>query len=141
MSCGTGDGEQMGCSGGSAFKAWEHTMAKGIVTGGNFGSNEVNYYYNKKIWSYYNVIRRDVKTLFVPEIVQGCQPYQRSTCDRFGDTGGRNCSSQSLTARTICTEKCSNDGYGIDYKDDLHKSEFLSLYFNIIFIVIIWVRI
>jgi len=39
MSC--GDDEILGCDGGSAFKAWEFTMANGIVTGGNFGSNEV----------------------------------------------------------------------------------------------------
>jgi len=33
--------EQSGCYGRSAFKAWEFTMKKGIVTGGNFGSKEV----------------------------------------------------------------------------------------------------
>jgi len=39
MAC--GDDEQSGCNGGSAFKAWEFTMKKGIVTGGGFGSKEV----------------------------------------------------------------------------------------------------
>jgi len=42
MSC--GDDEKLGCNGGSAFKAWEFITGKGIVTGGNFDSNEV--YYN-----------------------------------------------------------------------------------------------
>lgn len=41
MSC--GDEEQLGCNGGSAFRAWEYTMNKGIVTGGNFHSSEVKY--------------------------------------------------------------------------------------------------
>lgn len=41
MSCGAE--QSKGCGGGSAFKAWQHTMTKGIVTGGNFGSNEVNH--------------------------------------------------------------------------------------------------
>nr|BAH71802.1 ACYPI000009 [Acyrthosiphon pisum] len=54
MSC--GDGEKMGCDGGSAFKAWELTMNKGIVTGGNFDSNE------------------------------GCQPYKNRPCDHYGDS-------------------------------------------------------
>lgn len=40
MSC--GDEEKIGCGGGSAFKAWELTMNQGIVTGGNFDSNEVH---------------------------------------------------------------------------------------------------
>lgn len=40
MSC--GDDEQLGCNGGSAFRAWEFTMRKGIVTGGDFGSKEVD---------------------------------------------------------------------------------------------------
>lgn len=39
MSC--GDDEKLGCNGGSAFKAWEFITGKGIVTGGNFDSNEV----------------------------------------------------------------------------------------------------
>jgi len=39
MSC--ADDERIGCDGGSAFKAWERTMNKGIVTGGNFNSNKV----------------------------------------------------------------------------------------------------
>lgn len=40
MSC--GDDEQLGCNGGSAFRAWEFTMHKGIVTGGDFHSKEVD---------------------------------------------------------------------------------------------------
>ncbi|XP_025405755.1 cathepsin B-like cysteine proteinase 3 [Sipha flava] len=90
MSCGAE--RSTGCGGGSAFKAWEHTMTKGIVTGGHYGSNE------------------------------GCQPYQRSTCDHFGVTGGKNCSSEILMVQTTCDEKCSNENYGIDYNEDLHKT-------------------
>jgi len=59
LSC--GDEEKMGCDGGSAFKAWELTMSKGIVTGGNFDSNEVhnNAYDELIILIYYehNLIR------------------------------------------------------------------------------------
>lgn len=40
MSC--GDNDQLGCNGGSAFRAWERTSREGIVTGGDFGSREVN---------------------------------------------------------------------------------------------------
>jgi len=47
MSC--SDDEILGCDGGSAFKAWEFTMGNGIVTGGNFGSNEVYNIYNELI--------------------------------------------------------------------------------------------
>jgi len=39
MAC--GDGEQSGCNGGSAYRAWEFTMNNGVVTGGGFGSKEV----------------------------------------------------------------------------------------------------
>lgn len=48
MSC--GDDEKLGCDGGSAYKAWEFTMGKGIVTGGPYDSNEVPIiYYTQRI--------------------------------------------------------------------------------------------
>lgn len=47
MSC--GETEKFGCDGGSAFKAWELTMGKGIVTGGNYESHEVYIIYRLRI--------------------------------------------------------------------------------------------
>lgn len=90
MSC--GDDEKLGCNGGSAFKAWEFITGKGIVTGGNFDSNE------------------------------GCQPYKNRPCDHYGDSGMTNCSSLRRTPMTICREKCINKNYKVKYDDDLHKT-------------------
>uniref|UniRef100_A0A2S2PPW0 Cathepsin B-like cysteine proteinase 6 n=1 Tax=Schizaphis graminum TaxID=13262 RepID=A0A2S2PPW0_SCHGA len=91
MSC--GDSERLGCDGGSAFKAWEFTMSKGIVTGGNFDSNE------------------------------GCQPYKNRPCDHYGDDSRMtNCSSLRRTQMTICREKCINKNYKVKYEDDLYNT-------------------
>ncbi|KAL5244509.1 hypothetical protein ACI65C_011919 [Semiaphis heraclei] len=90
MSC--GDDETLGCDGGSAFKAWEFTMGNGIVTGGNFGSNE------------------------------GCQPYRNRPCDHYGDSSLTNCSSLRRTQMSVCREKCVNKNYKVQYEDDLHKT-------------------
>ncbi|XP_060862942.1 cathepsin B-like cysteine proteinase 3 [Metopolophium dirhodum] len=90
LSC--GDEEKMGCDGGSAFKAWELTMSKGIVTGGNFDSNE------------------------------GCQPYKNRPCNHYGNSNLKNCSSLRRTQMTVCREKCVNKNYKVKYEDDLHKT-------------------
>ncbi|CAH0388737.1 unnamed protein product, partial [Bemisia tabaci] len=80
------------CGGGFTSKAFEFHVKQGIVTGGEFGTN------------------------------QGCMPYQIKHCSHhMGDKGKYpNCKSYNETVVPVCVNACTNKGYKTPMSKDRH---------------------
>jgi cathepsin B len=90
LSCCTECGD--GCDGGSPSKAWAYWMSSGIVSGGDYQSQQVS------------LSRNGTKS--TETCLQGCQPYAKSA---FVD---------HTTPK--CATTCLNTGYKTSYQQDKH---------------------
>nr|XP_018898912.1 PREDICTED: cathepsin B-like cysteine proteinase 4 isoform X1 [Bemisia tabaci] len=81
-----------GCNGGSPFKAFEHYVKIGLVTGGDFGTNK------------------------------GCMPYEIKGCSHHMGKNGKypDCHSYNETVVPKCLTKCPNTNYKIAFTKDKH---------------------
>ncbi|CAH0390838.1 unnamed protein product [Bemisia tabaci] len=81
-----------GCEGGLPAKAFQHYVKNGLVTGGEFGTN------------------------------QGCMPYEAKHCShRMGKDGKfPDCHSYNETVVPKCVTACPNKGYKIAFAKDKH---------------------
>merc|ERR1719384_2883491 len=95
---------QGGCEGGYMPQNWISFMNYGIVTGGDYNSN------------------------------QGCKPYELQPCEHWDhDTSDQNeprpdCKSLEPAGKPVCSLQCSNVDYSTDYDSDLVK---MGSYFGI----------
>lgn len=78
-----------GCKGGWPLQAWSHWGHAGVVTGGDYGSNE------------------------------GCQPYTLPPCEHYVEGPLPNCTKLGELKTPECKSECWNPSYGASYNFDL----------------------
>ena len=81
-----------GCDGGLLYNSWSHWKSKGLVTGEIYGDKN------------------------------SCKPYLLPPCNHHGTKGPYDDCSNHDYAAPLCEEKCSNENYPKEYKDDKIKS-------------------
>ncbi|XP_014289457.1 cathepsin B [Halyomorpha halys] len=80
-----------GCNGGYPFSAWKFFAYNGLVTGGDYQSNE------------------------------GCQPYEIQACEHHTTGKLPSCDSLPMSKTPKCQRKCTNAAYSTPFSSDHHK--------------------